>query len=167
MKIEALYQERTWRIEIEEVQDSSGDFRIRIDDKTHALRLLSRSQDRFTLEIHGNIEDILMSREGDHLLINWRNQTCLIQAYNLKDRLLHSGAPEASGAAVLKALMPGKVICVLRKAGDSVRAGEGLATIEAMKMQNEMKSPKSGIIRVCNVETGAFVNAGDVLFEIE
>ena len=49
------------------------------------------------------------------------------------------------------------------KAGDKVEAEQGLAVIEAMKMQNEIRSPKSGTIERLLVKEGQNVNAGDVL----
>jgi biotin carboxyl carrier protein len=51
--------------------------------------------------------------------------------------------------------------------GTRVEAGIGIAVVEAMKMQNEMKSPKAGTVVSLNVEAGATVNAGDVLAVIE
>jgi biotin carboxyl carrier protein len=51
--------------------------------------------------------------------------------------------------------------------GDTVEAGAGVAVVEAMKMQNEMKSPKAGKVTAVNVTVGATVNAGDVLAVVE
>jgi biotin carboxyl carrier protein len=63
--------------------------------------------------------------------------------------------------------MPGKVIRVLAAPGTAVEAGGGVVVIEAMKMQNEIKSPKSGIVRNITVPEGVAVNAGDVLAIVE
>jgi biotin carboxyl carrier protein len=71
------------------------------------------------------------------------------------------------GAARIIAQMPGKVVRVLVDVGASVESGAGIVVVEAMKMQNEMKSPKAGIVVSLNVETGATVNAGDVLAIVE
>jgi biotin carboxyl carrier protein len=71
------------------------------------------------------------------------------------------------GTAQIVAPMPGKVVRVLAEAGQEVEAGAGLVIVEAMKMQNEMKSPKAGRVASINVETGATVNAGDVLAVVE
>jgi len=71
------------------------------------------------------------------------------------------------GAARIVAPMPGKVVRVLVKAGQNVEAGAGIAVVEAMKMQNEMKSPKSGTVVTVNAEVGATVNGGDLLAVIE
>jgi biotin carboxyl carrier protein len=63
--------------------------------------------------------------------------------------------------------MPGKVVRVLVMAGDQVAAGDGIVVVEAMKMQNEMKTPKAGKVAMLSAELGATVNAGDVLAIIE
>ena len=73
----------------------------------------------------------------------------------------------ADEAARIVALMPGKVVRVLVDAGDQVEAGAGIVVVEAMKMQNEMKSPRAGAVVALNVDVGATVNAGDVLAVIE
>jgi biotin carboxyl carrier protein len=56
---------------------------------------------------------------------------------------------------------------VLVETGAEVEAGAGLIIVEAMKMQNEMKSPKAGKVTSLNVAAGATVNAGDVLAVVE
>jgi biotin carboxyl carrier protein len=59
--------------------------------------------------------------------------------------------------------MPGKVVRVLVEAGTAVEKGTGIVIVEAMKMQNEMKSPRAGVVLAVNVKQGDTVNAGDVL----
>ena len=72
-----------------------------------------------------------------------------------------------AGRAQVTAPMPGKVVRVLVEAGQEVEAGAGLVVVEAMKMQNELKSPKAGTVTELRAEPGATVNAGDVLAVIE
>ncbi|HEY0082954.1 MAG TPA: biotin/lipoyl-containing protein [Pyrinomonadaceae bacterium] len=74
---------------------------------------------------------------------------------------------EASGRAQVAASMPGKVVRVLVEVGAIVEAGDGLVVVEAMKMQNELKSPKSGTVIEVRAGNGATVNAGDVLVVVE
>ncbi len=75
----------------------------------------------------------------------------------------HHGHVEAEGRQQIVAPMPGKVVRLLVKAGDHVEAGQGLLVVEAMKMQNEIRSPKSGAVeRILAIE-GQAVNAGEVL----
>ena len=71
------------------------------------------------------------------------------------------------GRAQVTARMPGKVVRVLVSKGQEVEAGAGIVVVEAMKMQNELKSPKSGTVAEVRVEPGATVNAGEVLAVIE
>jgi biotin carboxyl carrier protein len=84
-------------------------------------------------------------------------------------RLRAAGAAgtHADGAARIVAPMPGKVVRVLVEPGAQVEAGAGIIVVEAMKMQNEMKAPKAGVVSALNVAVGATVNGGDVLVVIE
>jgi biotin carboxyl carrier protein len=74
---------------------------------------------------------------------------------------------QATGRAVVAASMPGKIVRVLVAEGARVEAGAGLVVVEAMKMQNELKSPKAGTVVELRAREGATVNAGDVLAVIE
>jgi biotin carboxyl carrier protein len=73
----------------------------------------------------------------------------------------------ADGIAQIITQMPGKIVRVLAEEGTEIKVGEGVIVVEAMKMQNEMKSPKDGIIKEIRFEAGATVNAGDILAVIE
>jgi len=73
----------------------------------------------------------------------------------------------ADEAAHIIAPMPGKVVRVLVEIGEQIEAGAGAAIVEAMKMQNELKSPKAGTVVSINVEVGTTVNGGDVLAVVE
>src|SRR5688572_18813895 len=55
-----------------------------------------------------------------------------------------SGGDPADGVAEIKTAMPGKVVRVLVEPGREVQQGDGIIVVEAMKMQNELKSPKAG-----------------------
>ncbi len=76
-------------------------------------------------------------------------------------------AASGSGRQTIAAPMPGRVIRVLVEAGQDVEAGQGLIVVEAMKMQNEMKSPRAGKVLEVRTAEGAAVTAGDVLLVIE
>ena len=71
------------------------------------------------------------------------------------------------GVAQIVAQMPGKVVRVHVEAGAAVEKGAGVIVVEAMKMQNEMKSPRAGVVVSVNVKPGDTVNAGDVLAVLE
>ena len=69
----------------------------------------------------------------------------------------------AAGAVSVKAPMPGNILDVKVKAGDSVKAGDVLVILEAMKMENEIVAPQDGTVASVNVHKGDTVNSGDVL----
>jgi biotin carboxyl carrier protein len=56
--------------------------------------------------------------------------------------------------------MPGKVVRVLVKQGDQVQEGQGLLVVEAMKMENELKSPRAGVVKELHAQEGQPVEAG-------
>jgi biotin carboxyl carrier protein len=84
-------------------------------------------------------------------------------------RLRSIGADQehGEGMAEIKTAMPGKVVRILAAAGAEVQKGDGVIVVEAMKMQNEMKSPKDGIVKEVRVAEGSTVYAGEVLVVIE
>ena len=77
------------------------------------------------------------------------------------------GGGAADGKAQLISLMPGKVVGVLVEVGEEVAAKQALVVVEAMKMQNELKSPRAGVVRELRAAVGDTVNGGDVLAVIE
>ena len=64
------------------------------------------------------------------------------------------------GPQRVDAPMPGKVVRVLVKQGDEVQEGQGLVVVEAMKMENELKSPKAGVVKELHAQEGQAVEAG-------
>ncbi|WP_456327104.1 biotin/lipoyl-containing protein [Archaeoglobus sp.] len=66
------------------------------------------------------------------------------------------------GEAV-KAMLPGVVTKIIVKEGESVKKGDTIMILEAMKMENEVKSPKDGIVKQIVVKEGDRVEVGDVL----
>lgn len=75
--------------------------------------------------------------------------------------------PAASGPQRVVAPMPGKVVRVLVKPGDEVKARQGLVVVEAMKMENELRAARDGRVRDVAVTEGQSVDAGAVLLTVE
>ncbi len=72
----------------------------------------------------------------------------------------------AKGVGVVKAPLPGTILEVKVNAGDEVKVGDTLLIMEAMKMENNIKSDKAGKIKTIKVNNGDSVLEGDVLVEI-
>jgi biotin carboxyl carrier protein len=90
-----------------------------------------------------------------------------VDVFDPRDLRGRRSAADNSGPQAIAAPMPGRVIRVLVEPGQEVAADEGLIVVEAMKMQNEMKSPRAGRVAAVKTAAGATVSAGDVLLVIE
>ena len=82
-------------------------------------------------------------------------------------RQLAVGGSGAAGPQSIVAPMPGKIVRVLVKAGQVVKAGEGLIVIEAMKMENELRSARAGTVKEISVREGTAVEGGAQLCVVE
>jgi biotin carboxyl carrier protein len=71
-----------------------------------------------------------------------------------------AGKFSLDGPQRIDAPMPGKVVRVLVRQGDAVQEGQGLLVVEAMKMENELKSPKAGVVAELHAQEGQPVEAG-------
>ncbi len=78
-----------------------------------------------------------------------------------------SGRFTVEGRQTVTAPMPGKVVKVLARSGDLVKAGQALLVVEAMKMENELKSPKDGKVVEMAVVEGQSVEGGAKLATVE
>ena len=80
---------------------------------------------------------------------------------------LRAGQPGAGGPQRVAAPMPGKIVRLLVKTGDQVKAKQGLVVVEAMKMENELRAARDGRVREVSVAEGQSVDAGAVLLVVE
>ena len=72
----------------------------------------------------------------------------------------------AAGSFAQTAPMPGTILDIHVKVGDTVAANQPVMVLEAMKMENEVVAEQAGTIASINVEKGAMVNPGDTLFTL-
>ena len=94
----------------------------------------------------------------DGLLVTLQGQAVLV-----RDHDAAVDADALAGGDAIKAPMPGKMLSVQVKAGDSVSKGQTLAVMEAMKMEMALTAPRDGVIETVNAAEGQQVNEGDVL----
>jgi biotin carboxyl carrier protein len=162
-------------------------YNVSINGKSHRLEL-RREQTHWTCRVDGRemeVDAVLV--RADVLSLRIGNQAYEVKcernageshlwvgsrrlAAEIRDlRSLRGRAPTLDDRSPRKltAPMPGKVVRLLAKPGEEVEAGAGVLVVEAMKMQNEIKSTKKGTIQKILVSEGAAVNAGDVLAIVE
>jgi biotin carboxyl carrier protein len=73
----------------------------------------------------------------------------------------------STGSVKVNAPMPGTILKVVAGVGDSVKRGDVLVILEAMKMENEIVAPSEGVVASINVTKGTSVNAGDLLASLK
>jgi len=78
-----------------------------------------------------------------------------------------STGSSGSGSHEVLAPLPGLILNVLAKVGDSVRTGQKLMIMEAMKMENDINATRDGKIKAINVHNGDNISEGDILAVIE
>ncbi|HVL73584.1 MAG TPA: biotin/lipoyl-containing protein [Beijerinckiaceae bacterium] len=84
-----------------------------------------------------------------------------------RKRMRAAAAAGAASGSEIHSPMPGKVVKVLAPAGTPVKRGQGVIVVEAMKMENELTSPKDGVVKQVTVAEGAAVDGGALLVVIE
>ena len=108
-------------------------------------------------------------RRFEVLVSGWRFEVVsepLLRA-ELRERAARAAAEHAPAIdTTLRAQIPGRVVRVWVAEGDTVEAGQRLLAVEAMKMENEIRAPRSGDIRDLKVQIGGLVERDDELLTI-
>ena len=135
-----------------------------IDGRRLEADAIAVSSGVYSILINGKSFEVRIERLGTELRVTTRGREFTIVISDEREwRRKRGSAVEAEGRQQVLAPMPGKIVRVLVKTGDTVRAGQGLLVVEAMKMQNEIRAPKSGTIDRVAVVEGQTVNAGEVV----
>ena len=151
-----------------EVVASAGKRKVRVDNKEVACDWVRLPGGEYSLIVDGRVFDLSVNLDTDSCSVASRAGT---YSFRITDpRRLSTQQVVEEGRAGLQRLyadMPGKVVRILAKEGDSVTYDQGLLVIEAMKMQNEIRAPKSGTIKEIGVNQGKAINTGDFLLSLE
>jgi biotin carboxyl carrier protein len=121
------------------------------------------SRGAYSILVGGKSLEVTAEETPGGLLLRANGREYRLEIFDPRSWQRSRGAGiELEGRQQLVAPMPGKIVRLLVAAGQHVDAGQGLLVIEAMKMQNEIRSPKSGVVEKLARE-GQTVNAGEVL----
>lgn len=148
---------------------SASEVAVTVGERTYVVDA-STGGATWSLLIDGHQHEVAVGREANGTYrVGVRGDTHHVGVFDpLEHAVRASGAAAgAQGAQRVDALMPGRVVKVLAKEGESVEAGQGVVVVEAMKMENEISAETSGVIAQLAVEEGQAVDAGDLLFTVE
>ena len=154
-----------------ELQRDGARIQAQVDDRHYEIEVHEIEAGVYLLQASGRVYECRVGHaqtKSDTMAVQVGAQVFQITLSDPK-RLRHTttAGAQTAGRAQVTAAMPGKVVRVLVAQGAQVEAGDALLVVEAMKMQNEMKSPKSGTVVELHATAGATVNAGDVLVVVE
>ena len=113
-------------------------------------------------------ESFAVSIEGDanEAVVTVAGHAHQVSIEDERERAAHAAERERGGGADIKSVMPGIVVSVLVSEGDKVEKGQPLLILEAMKMQNEIEAPISGLVSGVHVSEGATVGNGALLVRL-
>jgi biotin carboxyl carrier protein len=152
-----------------ELTKGEATWHCKVDGHSLEVDAALTARDVLSVLIGGDAFEIKRERSlsGDlHLVIGSARYAIDVQdPRSLRTRRAAAGGE--AGPQKITAPMPGKIVRIMVVEKDQVKTGQGVIVMEAMKMQNEMKSPKDGKVQKIFIAEGATVNAGDVLAVIE
>jgi biotin carboxyl carrier protein len=151
-----------------ELEKAAGGWECRFDGQPVHIDALIPRRDVLSLLIDGHAFEIKREQTATDLHMwvgNSRFAVELRDPRSLRSRQQTAG--EEKGPRKILAPMPGRIVRVLMAENAEVEAGQVIVVVEAMKMQNEIKSPKKGVVKKISAVPGAAVNPGDVLAIVE
>lgn len=149
-----------------ELEQRDGELVATVDGRSYLADVIRPERGVYLIKNGDEVFEATVSGSTTGLVVRLRGRDIPVTVIDRKHRRgpVDQGA---DGQQLLRAPMPGKVVRFLLRPGDEVTAGQGVVVVEAMKMQNEVKSPKKGRVVEFRVTEGAAVEANAVLAIIE
>lgn len=123
----------------------------------------------YSLLVEGRSYEVRVASGADSLEVTWQGRTIPVEVRHPLEKLLlqQQGAVGKSRGEVVSAPMPGAVVAIRVKVGDTVAPGQAVLVLEAMKMQNELVSHAGGVVTEIHVAEKAAVSAGAKLITLK
>ena len=155
------------RLEIEFERKNERTIEARIDGHVYVLEASLIRPGVFWFNWNNRSIEVTLTPGSDAYTASLGENHLSVEILDARAALRRASHQSHDGVIELKAPMPGKIVRVLLPEGSEVKANQGVLVMEAMKMQNEIKSPKAGIVRKINVAEGLAVNSGQILAIVE
>ncbi|MFL5321124.1 MAG: biotin/lipoyl-containing protein [Myxococcaceae bacterium] len=154
-------------VEIEPL--GAGKFAVSYQGKRHEVDALTLEHGAVSMIIDGESFGVEFDEAGEEVAVLVRGHITRVDIANERQLRMRAASAQFSveGKQIITAPMPGKVVKVLVKVGDEVKEGQGLVVVEAMKMENELKSPKAGKVTELHCKEGQAVENMAKLVAVE
>jgi len=164
VKLKASFEDNDYDLTINEVD---GKLCVHIEGRSYTLEVKDTGDSSYLIINSNNIHDCRVEpifKSKDRFDVTLKNRRYAVSISDPRRlRTDENSDRHHHGPTEIRAQMPGKVVRVLVEHGTKVEKNSGVLVVEAMKMQNEMKSPRAGVVMAVNVKAGDTVNAGEVL----
>jgi pyruvate carboxylase subunit B len=145
-----------------------NEFKVTLHGETFHIKLTGsghagEEQRPFYVSVDGIAEEVIVETLSEIEVGGGKSSS----GKKKKAAVTSSGRPRPSHEGCVTTAMPGSIVEVKVKAGDKVNAGDAVLVIEAMKMENEIQAPKSGIVVAVHVKKGDTVTPDESLLEIQ
>ena len=121
---------------------------------------------KYNITVNGTTYEVIVEEAGAESVSYAPAAPAVAPVSAPKPQAPKAAAPVAGGANKVVAPMPGTILDVKVTAGQSVKKGDVICVLEAMKMENEIPAPCDGVVASVNVQKGASVAANDVIASI-
>lgn len=154
-------------VEVEPLGD--GRYAVTVDGRRSELEALALPHAGVSMIIDGHSYAVEFDEKKDEMGVLLRGQLTRFDVADERQLRMRAatGGFTVEGKQTISAPMPGKIVKVFVKAGDAVTEGQGVVVVEAMKMENELKSPKAGTVKEVLIREGATVENGAPLLVVE
>jgi biotin carboxyl carrier protein len=144
------------------VPREDGRYDVTIDGTTHLVDARSTGPHTLSLLLDGAQHEVHLAAKADTWTVLANGLAHRVTL--LDERARRAGrSAQGPGDKEIRAVMPGKVVALLVEVGHHVEQGQGVLVIEAMKMENEIKAPRTGTVQEIRVKPGQAVEAGELL----
>ncbi len=164
MKLEFDISGKMNSVHLEKTEEG---YRAKVEDHVFEIRIKRTERGVMMLSVNGENFKVFFGENGGEYSIAVRDEEYSIEKAKVDTSQAGSIMGEKKEGNIVTAPMPGKVIKILCNEGDRVSAGQTLAIIEAMKMENNINAHKDAIIKKIMVKTGNQVNLSDAIIEFE
>jgi biotin carboxyl carrier protein len=144
-----------------------GKVEATIGDHSYTLTVAASEPAIYWLQLGDQSIEIVVVPNSSGYTVSIGKTRFEVEIEDARSALRRTNLRAHDGAAEIKAPMPGKIVRLLASEGNEIKANQGIVVMEAMKMQNEIKSPRNGFVKKLCVTVGATVNAGDLLATVE
>jgi 3-methylcrotonyl-CoA carboxylase alpha subunit len=156
----------TWRFgenAVSVAHNGAGQYTARIAEQSFAVRLIERGAGSLQVELSGRARRLTVLEIGPELHLFRREGHVLLRLARTEDAL-QASAPVDEGSLVTP--LPGTIVAVHVSAGQSVKRGAPLVTVEAMKMEHTLTAPTDGVVTRIPFTLSDRVAAGAILVEL-